>query len=989
MRCLWIIAVAAPFLLECGLAAQSKSVDPGPSVARSPECPGSVGELLGKVFHRGVNGVAIPERNLIVTLGATGNSDDTNDHGCFHLPLPARPGDLVTISVDKPGWGIRYPLDGEIWVPRDLAKVNFKVELLPIKSKLFWSDDRIEKFIRDAMELSKQVGRQEGRRQPLDLGFYIKDWAAKYGFSPQEARKQIDRWIAEVENNRADNYSQGLAAFAKQKFDQAAKQGHDSAEWYIGRLEENRKQEEQLANQDQDFKENVVRGLNLEGSAHYSAYRYQQALAAYERAHQYTTKEDSLRLWAATLNDIGDVHRMLASWGPSAESRAHLAQATADFGQILQVITQDRSPSLWATTQNNLANALIEQGTRALGEPRDKLLAQAVDAYRQALLVFTPETQPLLWARAQGNLGNAIREQAALTIGKAGDVLLAQAIGSLRKASQGFPRDELPGDWAAAQNNLGIALCDLGTRTAGEPGREMLTQAIGAYQRALQGYTQDTFSEDRGLVQINLGIALHELGNRTAGEPSQHYFAQAIASFREALPVSKSPQQLARLHSSFGRSLKSLGIRTAGEAGNQFLAQAVEASRQALLIYTPDDHLQWWAEAQSNLSLALQEQGSRTAGERGDQLLAQAADAARKALLAIARDQLPREWATAQSNLGIALMHQGRRTAGEAGSQLLTQAIAAFREGLLVQTQDQFPLERATTQINLGAAFFGLSLRSAGDPNGRLLAQAAADSFHQALLVLTSSDTPYPWRIARSNEATALFALGRNEEGAQALTDILDRDPEDRQVFLALVNNLNERLLDPKRAAALSQRWLQGHPKDSLARILYVEQLFATRAFAGCREEIATILRSSEIELTYRIALLGYSVAIDLATDVPEAQARIGEIIALATRQPAFELSLQFPGTQHFLEGNPDLPHRDMLIGLFQALEAPDRDTLLQRLRELKERQPVVPLPSHPITPPPAPPPRSNTPRTPAHTSTATSPAPSGTSPPGWRAGGI
>jgi len=56
---------------------------------------------------------------LIITLAESGENDDTNDQGIFRLPLPAglRPGVLLKVSIAKPGWRIRYPLEGEIRVP--------------------------------------------------------------------------------------------------------------------------------------------------------------------------------------------------------------------------------------------------------------------------------------------------------------------------------------------------------------------------------------------------------------------------------------------------------------------------------------------------------------------------------------------------------------------------------------------------------------------------------------------------------------------------------------------------------------------------------------------------------------------------------------------------------------------------------------------------------------------------------------------------------
>lgn len=930
MRHLWMISgAAALFILASGLAAQAQTDNR---------------VLLGKVFHRGDHGEAVPERGLIVTLVETGDSDDTNDLGIFRLPLlpEPRPGDPITIAIDKPGWRIRYPLDGELLMPRQLAKA-LEVELLPLGSKLFWeSDGRIEKFIRDSVERSKREGRT------LDLGFYIREWATKYGFSPREAREQVDRWIADVEASHEDNYRQGLADLAKLQFDQAAARFHDSAEREIRQFEEAQKRQ---AEENAASRERIVRYLKLEGDSHYSAYRYQQALALYERAHQYTSREETSKLWVVTLNDIGDTHRQLGSLGPTKESAEHLSQAVAAFQQALLVAAPGRLPRQWAAVQNNLAATLFEQGTRAPGEPGIQLVGQAVAALRQVVLYFPRDRFPEEWSTAQTNLGTALEQQGALVAGEPGNQLLAEAVAAFREVFLVLSRDHFPQEWASAQNSLGIALRDQGLRAPGEPGRQLLAQALGAHRQALLVFTRDgPWSQDWVTTQINLGNALKDQGTRTAGQSGNQFLAQAVDAYRQALPVSTLPQNTGMLHHNLGLALKEQGIRTDGALSEQLLAQAVDAYRQALLFYSQDNHPLLWAEAQNNLGLAFQELGTRTDGDSGNQLLAQAIDAYRETLHVFTRDKLPQKWAMAQSNLGIALAHLGDRTAGEQGNQFLAQAVEIYRGAMSVRTQDEMPQPWAVTQINLGAALQEQGRRMGGESGNRLLVQAL-DATRQALLVFTLADMPYAWQIAKGNEAEILVDLGRNEEAIQTLTQILDQVPDDRRAFLALAKTLNDRLFDPERAAALTQSWLQQHPDDQEARTLYSELLFAAKSITECRQEIAAILslKGSAIEPATRIVLLAYSIAADLATQAPGAQDRIKEIITLADQQPPnFKISRSFPGTLHSLEASPELPHRDLINRLFRTLNAPDRDTLIKGLRELQEETGDHPRPEPP-----------------------------------------
>ena len=221
--------------------------------------------------------------------------------GLFRLFLPKafKAGEKVTLDVEKPDWRIQYPLDGEAPIPDDPHKALLEVRLLPVGSKLFWSHDRIEKFIQDMAEQSRQQVRPEGKPEDIDFSRYIKDWAAKYGFNAQQAREEIHKWIAEVENNQSDLYKLGLTAFAKKNFGEASALFNESAELKAKKLEVVKQQEKTLT-------EEVVRDFRLAGDAHYNNYVFDQALHAYQRALGYVTKDQTPQLWAAILLDIGN-----------------------------------------------------------------------------------------------------------------------------------------------------------------------------------------------------------------------------------------------------------------------------------------------------------------------------------------------------------------------------------------------------------------------------------------------------------------------------------------------------------------------------------------------------------------------------------------------------------------------------------------------------------------------------------------------------------
>ena len=358
--------------------------------------------LRGEVVHLGGNGEKLPEVNVTVTIKQTGDRDTTDARGRFRIFLPKafKAGEKVTLDVDKPDWRIQYPLDGETPIPDDPQKALVEVRLLPIGSKLFWTHDRIEKLVQDLAEQSKQQVKPEGKPEEIDFSRYIKDWAAKYGFNAQQAKEEIDKWIADIEKNQNDLYKLGLAAFAKKNFGEASALFNESAELKAKKLAEVKQREKTLT-------EEVVRDFRLTGDAHYNNYVFDAALQAYQRALSYVAKEQTPRVWAAILVDIGNMHQELGKRTAGLDMHTHLTAAVQACHQALEVYTRETSPQQWATTQNNLGNVLRNQGTRTEGERGTQLLADAVTAYHQALEVRTRETLPLQWAQTHNNLAEA------------------------------------------------------------------------------------------------------------------------------------------------------------------------------------------------------------------------------------------------------------------------------------------------------------------------------------------------------------------------------------------------------------------------------------------------------------------------------------------------------------------------------------------------------------------------------------------------------
>lgn len=203
--------------------------------------------LKGKVYSLSASGEKVAEKKITVTFELTGNSDDTNDLGIFMLPLPPayRASEPVKLAINKPGW--RIPNDGNVRVPFDLEKDLAKVELVPSKPEEFWSEARVEDLIKTVAEKSVQQAPAKGEEEKIDFSRYIKDWAEKYGYSAQQAKEEIDKWIAEVEAAPNNDKQLGLAEFAKKNFGEAARHFEASATQKAALLAETRRQQQALA----------------------------------------------------------------------------------------------------------------------------------------------------------------------------------------------------------------------------------------------------------------------------------------------------------------------------------------------------------------------------------------------------------------------------------------------------------------------------------------------------------------------------------------------------------------------------------------------------------------------------------------------------------------------------------------------------------------------------------------------------------------------
>ena len=319
--------------------------------------------LRGEVLLVDENGITRPAAGVEVTVRDTGGSDVADGKGLFRITLPQgfKPGREITVGVTKQGWAIWQPLEGRSPIPEGLLSIR----LLPKGSKKFWTDRFIQTFIEGTAEKAKlqvQLADKQEKPKPVDFGPMIKEWAGKYGFSPEEAKEQIEKWIAEVQQARGDFYKLGLAAFADHNFGRASELFSEAGRESEKQLAALEKQQAELAAKRGRLVEETVRNYRKAGDAHYSDYAFAEALDSYQKALSFVEREQQPELWAEVQVDVGRASQELGGRTRGPAIHQYLAQAVAAYRAALEVYTREQLPQHWATTQNNLGSALQEQG---------------------------------------------------------------------------------------------------------------------------------------------------------------------------------------------------------------------------------------------------------------------------------------------------------------------------------------------------------------------------------------------------------------------------------------------------------------------------------------------------------------------------------------------------------------------------------------------------------------------------------------------------
>nr|MDQ3012928.1 tetratricopeptide repeat protein [Acidobacteriota bacterium] len=331
---------------------------------------------------------------------------------------------------------------------RQVANIQtLEVIIVPRGSKALWTNARIEKQIAKLSDEIAKLKKEGDTPRPIDFGFYLREWAEQFGFTPEQVKAAFDEWAKAVE--KSDDYrTLGLRAFYQNNFPLAAENFVKAAQKDEGQIKPVQEQLDRRILSAYQNRKDAANSLT-------NSYQFREALEQYNLAKLRLAEvisKDKHRYEQAEIEVlISNTKQELGVRVEGAEGNRLLSEAVDSHKRVLAVFTREQSPQDWAMTQNNLGNTLSLQGERMAGNEGVKRLAEAVAAFRNALQVYTREQLPQQWAETQNNLGNALSSQGERMAGDEGLKLLAEAVTTHRAALQVRTRERLPQDWAITQ----------------------------------------------------------------------------------------------------------------------------------------------------------------------------------------------------------------------------------------------------------------------------------------------------------------------------------------------------------------------------------------------------------------------------------------------------------------------------------------------------------------------------------------------------------
>jgi tetratricopeptide (TPR) repeat protein len=470
-------------------------------------------------------------------------------------------------------------------------------------------------------------------------------------------------------------------------------------------------------------------------------------------------------------------------------------------------------------------------------------------------------------------------------------------------------------------------------------------EALSAFEKIEQYFVsrrlnKEAFAEERAKIRLFAGDVKLAWGNQSEGAEKKRLLAEAAATF-EGLATLFSreafPQEWMFLQERLGDAMFGLGEVTEGRGRAEYFARAATVF-DALADFSRGSSPRAWALNRSKMGKVLAELSHTTDGAEAIDYLRRAAEACDDALRVFAELHLQEDWAAAKTNLGNIRHDLGELAEGEESLKQFRGAVAAYGEALKVFAGLPFKEDWASTQYNLGNSLLDLGERTTGETRAGYL-KGAVNAYRSALTIRMLKDSPQSWLKTQRDLALTYVALKDLGAAADALAEILQAFPDNREAYYNSVAIYHQMLFDYEKAFKLSQQWLTRHPDDTAVQFIFAENHLTTGRFAEGLQNIRGLLARPEVTADARASLHIIEIACLLALNHPDqATAALDTLMLEVADQPAaFKVSWGNSGTRHYIEQNDALSARRPWLGaLFDAVSGENRDAVLKALREVR-----------------------------------------------------
>jgi uncharacterized caspase-like protein len=610
-------------------------------------------------------GKAVEERGTDEALIREGRRD-------LLLTIASAPEETRTV-VESVAAGERVPLDALYGMLKVLG-VDTSAGSAGLERQLRDGAERVRRFMSEGpgtaktdaelIRLSELADRAQAEGA-MDVALQFRERASARAAELSASRDALEQQLREDRLEIAETYAEHGATAALVFDFRTAEQKFEDAFEEVARWDDDKALE---------YKAVLASTRYWRGEKEGSVALMQRAIADYEAALTYVSRDEQPGDWAFIQRGLATVRTTLAEWSNDARQ---LEAAIATYRNVLDVLPAEAVVQR-AITFNNLGLAYLSLGSRRAGTAELREALAALDEARR--LVPGGDTIPLLESSLGLTLGTiGARERDRRKLEQAVAVLETTIAEDLTQ----------PLEIAQAQSNLGLVLMELGTLTGDTaPTR----RALDVLRKALKVQRRETAPQDWARIQLNLGLSLTMLGSH---ERDLAQLEEAVAAFDNALAEfdrSRVPVRWAMAVRDRGVAVLAQGMITGRP---EPFAEAIAAYRLAEAELTKDAAPGEWGKTQANLFFALTKLG-QVAWDTT--YLREALKVSADMETVVTRAASPVEWAVNQYNLSDL---QSLIYLIEGGLSWLDAAEAALRASAEVLTPEVDPAISMSIQLDL------------------------------------------------------------------------------------------------------------------------------------------------------------------------------------------------------------------------------------------------------------------------------------------------